>query len=205
MQTPKEPTRLNILAASKEEFLEHGFEKASMRRISQIAGVSTSNIYNYFENKEGILTVLVQPILDGIDKGISYISEDNHIEKRLEFRFEVLQKRFKVALEYVDKNRDLFKLLMFRSSGSHLENSLDHLINEVTQLNIRQLHYFKKSRNLEIEFNEFFVRSLISLFVNVFVEMVKNNVSIEEIEKIEDQILKFLHYGSRAILLDMKD
>ena len=64
MQTPKEPTRLNILAASKEEFLEHGFEKASMRRISQIAGVSTSNIYNYFENKEGILTVLVQPILD---------------------------------------------------------------------------------------------------------------------------------------------
>lgn len=202
MQTPKEPTRLNILQASQEEFLRVGFEKASMRRISHLAGVSTSNIYNYFDGKEELLKTLVKPAIDGIEKGISLISDDDYIDKRLQYNYETLQKRFQVVLDYVDEHRKTFKLLMFHSNGSAYENSLSELLNRVTKLNVHQLNYYKNTHGVDLEVNEFIVRNLISFFLNVFVEMVKNDISRAEILKIQDQILKFLHSGIKAIFLD---
>ncbi|WCL50381.1 TetR/AcrR family transcriptional regulator [Leptospira sp. GIMC2001] len=206
MQTPKDSTRKSILQAAQEEFLRVGFEKSSMRRISKKANVSTSNIYNYFQNKEDLLKVLVEPAIKGTELGISLISSDDYLEQRLQFTYETLKRRFNVVLDYVDENRDLFDLLLFKSSGSIYENFLTEVLERVTELNMKQVDYFKKTHNMEsLETHVFFVKNLIAFFMNIFVEMVKNKISKEDMFKIEDNFLKFLHFGSKAILLDQKD
>ena len=43
-----------ILPAAKEEFLEKGFEQASMREIASRAGISAAGIYRHFKDKEEI-------------------------------------------------------------------------------------------------------------------------------------------------------
>ena len=56
----KEMTTLaRIHAAAKEEFLQKGFQKASLRNIVKQAGVTTGAFYGYYESKEALFDALV--------------------------------------------------------------------------------------------------------------------------------------------------
>ena len=55
-----------ILECAKKEFLEKGFEGASLRVIAQEAGTSTNSIYVRFKDKVGVFEALVQPAADGL-------------------------------------------------------------------------------------------------------------------------------------------
>ena len=48
MQYLKPEIRAKILSSALDEFAEHGYARAQMRRIARGAGISTSNIYRYF-------------------------------------------------------------------------------------------------------------------------------------------------------------
>lgn len=70
MQILKESVKNNILNAAAEEFNEHGFENASIRRIAAKAGITPGNTYRYFKNKESILQAVVQPIFTEINQAL---------------------------------------------------------------------------------------------------------------------------------------
>jgi AcrR family transcriptional regulator len=53
-------TRSNIIEAAYRLFVEKGYNAASMREISQNAGVTVGAIYNHFETKEDIWTEVLQ-------------------------------------------------------------------------------------------------------------------------------------------------
>ena len=72
-QKLKEELREAIINAAREEFLEHGYEDASMRRIAAKAGITVGNIYRYFRNKEDLSRYILADtskdiggILDGL-------------------------------------------------------------------------------------------------------------------------------------------
>lgn len=48
-----------ILEAGKNEFLEKGFRKASVRSIAAAVNVTTGAVYRYYENKEALFDALV--------------------------------------------------------------------------------------------------------------------------------------------------
>lgn len=64
--------RAQILTAAADCFRAHGFNGASVARISDIAGTSTGNIYNYFDNKESIVSAIVARELD---RTLAFIAE----------------------------------------------------------------------------------------------------------------------------------
>ncbi|GBF50148.1 AcrR family transcriptional regulator [Leptospira ryugenii] len=199
MQTPKEHTRKEILAAAREEFIQMGFEKASMRTIAKKAKVSTSNIYNYFENKEHLLVEILNPILGGMEKAFQYISQPNYFEKRLNDSYETWKERFNVALDYVDNNRDDFTLLLLKSQGSSLEEFPEKLLSRLTNLNVEQYRQFKVGHpNFKGEINEFVARNILSFFLNIFVQMIRQNIAKSDMLLYEDSILKFIHFGYKG-------
>ena len=53
-QKLKDELRQAIIEAAKEEFLQKGYENASMRSIAAKADITVGNIYRYFENKEDL-------------------------------------------------------------------------------------------------------------------------------------------------------
>ncbi len=65
-QKLKDETRKAIIEAAKEEFLEKGFEDASMRNIAAKANITVGNIYRYFENKEELNKYIVAETSDDI-------------------------------------------------------------------------------------------------------------------------------------------
>ena len=52
-------TKERLLQSGKEEFLQHGFQNASLRRICANAGVTTGALYFFFRNKEDLFGSIV--------------------------------------------------------------------------------------------------------------------------------------------------
>ena len=51
--------RAAILSAASQLFLELGFERATVDRIAQAAGVSKLTVYSHFADKEGLFVALI--------------------------------------------------------------------------------------------------------------------------------------------------
>lgn len=62
-QRLKEDVRERILAAAASVFAEKGFEAARMSDVARRGGVTTSNIYKYFDSKQALFDVIVTPPL----------------------------------------------------------------------------------------------------------------------------------------------
>ena len=62
-QVQKDDVRETILDSAREEFLEHGFEGSSMRRIALRSKMTVGNLYRYFKNKEELSNTIVSPTL----------------------------------------------------------------------------------------------------------------------------------------------
>ena len=57
-----EETRGLVLQSAQREFLDKGYEKASLRSIAQNAGVTTGALYVRFPNKSALFAALVEPL-----------------------------------------------------------------------------------------------------------------------------------------------
>ncbi|WGV25219.1 TetR/AcrR family transcriptional regulator [Halotia branconii] len=49
-----------ILAGAMREFLTHGYAATTMDKVTAAAGVSKATVYNYFQDKEGLFTTLIE-------------------------------------------------------------------------------------------------------------------------------------------------
>ncbi len=55
-------TQRRILDAARAEFLEHGYEAASINRIIQAAGINKGSLYYYFEDKADLFVKVMQAV-----------------------------------------------------------------------------------------------------------------------------------------------
>lgn len=67
-----------VLACAKEEFLEKGFSKSSLRTIAAKADTTTGTIYSRFGGKEGLFSAIVEPVSDRIIKMFLETQESFH-------------------------------------------------------------------------------------------------------------------------------
>ena len=55
-----------LLECARSEFLDKGFQAASIREIAKKAETSTRAVYTRFPNKEGLFDAIVSPVSDGL-------------------------------------------------------------------------------------------------------------------------------------------
>ena len=65
---PKDKTAslARVLAAAREEFLEYGFEKASMRRVGVRCGLTAAGLYRHCRDKEDLFDQIVSPCVEAV-------------------------------------------------------------------------------------------------------------------------------------------
>ncbi len=61
MEDRSTATLQNIQRSALEEFLDKGFQGASLRQIVKSAGVTTGAFYGYFSSKEALFASIVEP------------------------------------------------------------------------------------------------------------------------------------------------
>ena len=68
MPGDKTENHAKIMSAAREEFLEMGFEKASMRKIGDRCGMTAAGIYRHCRDKSDLFDQLVAPSVEEIER-----------------------------------------------------------------------------------------------------------------------------------------
>lgn len=120
-----------LIKAAKEEFIKHGYTKASLRTICAKAGVTTGALYFFFENKAELFSAVVDPSIKELKDLLNkYFVEDAKYLANAE-SLEVIEAGHNEASELITscvyRNQDVFRLLLNRAENTVYENALDDL------------------------------------------------------------------------------
>ncbi len=202
MPKDKSASHALVISAAKREFLDKGFEKASMRTIAKLAGMTPAGLYRHFTDKEEMFAALVQPALDAmkelikvqtkrayafLDKGDleSMWSGDSDLER---------------LVEVVYDNFDAFRLLQNSSAGTRFEHFFDEFI-EIDQT--ETIRYTDELRKRGIHVNEIVpeeLHLLLNAYYSAFFEVVAHKFSKEAAIHYLETLKRFFYPGWRAFL-----
>lgn len=120
-----------IIEAATTEFLEFGFQGASLRRIAQRANLSTGALYTRYESKDALFCSIVKDILSEIShefeplqKGYMDAQKSNSVEAILEAIRQEERVYQKILLKYYDQ----CVLFFCQSDGSSLQAKLEEFM-----------------------------------------------------------------------------
>lgn len=141
-----EDTHAKLLRCGRVAFLNEGFEKANVRRISQAAGVTTGAFYKHFADKEALFAELVEPVASmirdsyhhGEEKGFAVYATDSPITPKQVKK--ALQDKAQGTLETVAAlydHKDSFELLAFHAYGTRYANFMNLLVERENQGTLR--------------------------------------------------------------------
>lgn len=167
----KEETRENIITCAIGLFREKGFQKTLMEEISEKSDVSKGTLYNYFEDKESILSGYYQSIIADYGKQITANLKVNQgitarLNNLLDFISEIFGHDIELATIYF-KNR---MKTLFDSNPldnphrSGLENSVLQIMKEAQESKeLRDdIQALVIARNLQFLTMSYFIASLYS-------------------------------------------
>ncbi len=120
MQVLKDEVRQRILKSSRKEFMKCGFEKASMRTISNNAGMTVGNLYRYYKNKEDLFGA----IIDVLHKKIKNLKSE--LPKDPEVRLNTLLESIK---ELQETHGVEWLILVDGSEGTRFHKAVDDVCN----------------------------------------------------------------------------
>lgn len=119
-----------LLETGKREFLEKGFQGASLRNIAASLGVTTGAIYGYYTDKEAMFDALVsEPGQELIEKyrEIQKSFSARPLEEQVNNLPEVPEIEATWMMEYIYDHFDAFKLIVCAAAGTRYEHYLDTL------------------------------------------------------------------------------
>ena len=121
MQYLKEDIQEKILHIAEEVFSEKGYKDASMREIASRSGITVSNIYHYFTNKDEIFRTILKPVLNELYAKI-YSHDANQMTIDVFISSDFQQASVQEYIDLVSGHRIRLRMLLFQAQGSSLEN-----------------------------------------------------------------------------------
>lgn len=136
MQILKEEIKERILAAALSEFGEYGYSQSSMRRIASAAGMTTGNIYRYFENKDGLFQALLHSTYEKfMDYTLAIKTKiDSSFKPDALEAFSYIQMVDDTIVELLKDSSTEIRILLTLSQGSAYEQAKHDLILIVSQI-----------------------------------------------------------------------
>ncbi|MBN1171569.1 MAG: TetR/AcrR family transcriptional regulator, partial [Micromonosporaceae bacterium] len=113
MRGPNVQTRRRILDVALELFRSQGYDRTSLREISERLGFSKAALYYHFNAKEDILVALAGDLLDELERIIQAALANP--DRSLAARFDVLNQLFDLILSH----RATAELLLFEHPPLH--------------------------------------------------------------------------------------
>ena len=127
MPRDKSANHIKLMAAARAEFLELGFEKASMRSIGERCGMTAAGLYRHCRDKEDLFEQLVEPSAIRLN---TWLKE--HVERYVKTVEDCRQPLWRdswidMMREVVYPHMEDYTLLVAKSRGTKYENFLHDL------------------------------------------------------------------------------
>ncbi|EHI74880.1 transcriptional regulator [Streptococcus criceti] len=131
-----------ILKSAKAEFLEHGYQEASLRQICKNAGVTTGALYKRYSGKEALFGALLEPSLQAMEMmEQQHKLDDYHLlkENKLSRMWDKSLDELTDIMKFIYDHEDNMRLLLFKSHGSKFESFQQQMIESSTDNTYRYL------------------------------------------------------------------
>ncbi|MDD3403231.1 MAG: TetR/AcrR family transcriptional regulator [Hespellia sp.] len=197
MAKPDKSIDPRILDCAKREFLEKGFEKASLQNICKNAEVTTGALYKRYKGKEALFCAIVEPTIAAIyemvegraEAHLSQLSDEELIDSWV-----MKAENIMCYFQFFYQCKEEFVLLLKHSAGTRHQDFHHEL---VSRMNAHTIRYYQEGyqRGLfqrKIRDEEFHV--LLSGFWETIYEPFIHNMSWPEIENHANLICKYFDW-----------
>ena len=191
-----------LIEAARQEFLENGFEGASIRTIAAKAETSPRAVYTRFENKEELFQAVIGTVYDGFmdifrEDKIIYWEEGRKVKDNV--TPEVTPKDFYVNyLKYAYTNKEDFMLLLTGSKGTKYE----FFTRELAELDIQGL--YENIRGVKKKALKIFVENITYSFYDMLFDPFIRGVNLKTAVEYTDTLVEFYTQGILKVYDEMK-
>ena len=136
----------SIEQAAMQEFLEKGFQGASLRQIVKNAGVTTGAFYGYFSSKEALFNALVEPhaaALMGRFMEAQTSFAELPEEEQVSHMGDESGNYVRWMVDYICQHRDPVKLLLTRSEGTSYERFVHNMVKVEVEYTLRYIEVLR--------------------------------------------------------------
>ncbi|MBR4554895.1 MAG: TetR/AcrR family transcriptional regulator [Ruminococcus sp.] len=203
MPRDKTEAHKKIIAAAVGEFMEYGFENASMRRIASEVGLTVGALYRHFPNKEEMFAALVGPTINELMAKYQEFCEQGYEVMKcgdVHKLWDESESETKWLMSFIYDHFDVFKLLVCRSQGTRFEN----FVHDMALLEERTtLDYFERMKAYGMTVNRLSQQEfhmLVTANVSALFEAVIHDFSRKEAMHYASTLDAFFSAGWKKLL-----
>ena len=186
-------TKETLLKNAKKEFLSHGFQGASLRRICASAGVTTGAVYFFFQNKEDLFSQIVAPTASGLAALGRELTETEYASPDLGPACDLR------LMEFLYCHREEALLLLEHSAHTRYETFPGELYAQMRQT---FLLFFKRYGREDADPE--LIRILVEMRMKGFLEILKGDYTMEQALTLTRQTGIYADGGFRQLAATMK-
>lgn len=194
-------TRERLLLLAKKEFQNRGFNKVSMRDISEVTGMALGNIYYYFKTKDELFTTILSPLLREFEKVIAQHNDVESIKGDV-FKLTEFNEHSWHFFDLIKKNKEDLFLLFYMSQGSSLEHYSEYLLDTFTDMGMRYVNNYRAYHHKEdICIDTIFMRVYSTMVIISIKEMVRHDkIPKEDFKRFSKNISTFAANGWSGLM-----
>lgn len=186
MQVLKDEIRNRILVAAENMFYQNGFKNTTTRSIAKEVGISVSNLYLYYDNKEAIFHAITDGFYKFFVEGLEAFLA--HKDKDIR-NIDVSHAVFKI----IKTDQKKFVILADKSQGTKYEGFKI----QITEILIKHIQDQLKR---EFAGDGLIIQILASNFIQGLVEIAKNYKDEAQLENSIGILFKYHMDGMRHLI-----
>ena len=198
MEEKSTATLEKIQQAAMEEFLEKGFQGASLRQIVKQAGVTTGAFYGYFSSKEALFASIVEPhaaaLMGRFMEAQTSFAELPEKEQPEHMGLES-SKCVQWMVDYICDHREPVKLLLCKAEGTSYECFVHNIVEIEVEYTLQYLEVLHRLGYECPKLDEQLCHIIASGMFNGIFEIVIHDMPKEQAMRYVDQLRDFYTAG----------
>lgn len=198
----KSASHERIIPAARKEFLEKGYEKASIRAIAAAAGMTSAGLYRHFTDKEDIFAALVEPLLKEF-RGLFDVFTARDYKLLEQDTLDTMWEEgadLAAFLDLIYRHFDAAKLLICCSEGTRYA----HFVHDYVMVEQKEtLAYLDEARRRGIPVKDIRpeeLHLLLSAYATAIFEVVVHDFTQQDAQHYLATLQAFFYPGWRAVL-----
>ena len=198
MEEKSNATLKKIHEAAMAEFLDKGFQGASLRQIVKNAGVTTGAFYGYFSSKEALFASIVEPhaaaLMGRFMEAQTSFSELPEQEQPEHMGLESSQ-CVNWMVDYIYDHREPVKLLLCKAEGTSYEHFVHNMVEVEVEYTLRYMDVLRRLGREVPELSQSLCHIIASGMFNGLFEIVVHDMPKEQALRDVEQFRTFYTGG----------
>lgn len=187
-----------IIEVATKEFLEKGYNNASLRFIAAKAGITTGALFRRYESKDALFCSLTQCIVDETNKAFSKLKPLYYAAKNIDDMIKAMQTESETILQIMFDHYDAAVLLMCKNEGSSSASFFENLTKRKIEESEHFFYNFPKSEDLKHAFE-----ILLTVQFDMYRQILKNEYTKNQAEDCMKILMQFMNGGWKTIMKEL--